>query len=320
MSETNTSSKKNVKEHSRRADAASSDSRSLSHDWLDPRLLDRLQCPSCASRLMQSSNGLRCSGCNASYPIERGVPILLAARPSEGFDYLSHYERDAEVFDYFEERPSGTAHAERRLAESILRELPSATAILDVGSGSAWVARHFQSSDVFVCSLDATIINTAAAIDRYPHNHAAVVADAFHVPFRDGAFGAIVASEIIEHVVDPASFVRELIRVLAPGGSLVISTPYKERLRYTLCIHCNQNTPLNAHLHSFDEHVLTKLYSGSDLERVTWRTFGNKALLHLRMHGAIGLLPFAGWKLIDEMANAVVDKRAHIVVRYEKKQ
>lgn len=177
---------------------------------------------------------------------------------------------------------------------------------------------HFRKGGRFVCSLDATLINTATAIERYPNNHAAVVADAFHLPFNDGAFGSIVASEIIEHVIDPAAFVTELFRVLKPGGSLVITTPYKELLRYTLCIHCNQNTPINAHLHSFDEKVMTSLYNGPDLSRVQWKTFGNKALLHLRTHPVMGLLPFKLWKLTDAAANQLVNARAHILVKYTK--
>ena len=103
-----------------------------------------------------------------------------------GFDYLEHYKTDAEQFDYFEERTGAAEHSERRVREYILSQIPqSATSILDVGSGSAWVARKFQGSNVFVCSLDATIVNTSRALEKYPSpKHAAVVADAFALPFR----------------------------------------------------------------------------------------------------------------------------------------
>ncbi len=194
---------------------------------LDPRLLESLACPHCKSRLVLSSDQLQCQGCGRVFPIERGVPLLIESHTDDHFDYLQHYQKDAEIFDYFQERPSGTAHEERRLAEYILDELGGSDSILDVGCGSAWVAKHFQGSGRFVCSLDATLINTAKAIERYPKNYAAVVAVAFHLPFSDRAFGSIIASEIIEHVVDPAAFVAELFRVLKPGGSLVITTPTK---------------------------------------------------------------------------------------------
>src|SRR6185503_15212558 len=174
------------------------------------------------------------------------------------FDYLGHYATDAEMFDYFEARSGATEHSERRLREMIQTFIPAGTkTILDVGCGSAWIAKTYLPKGVEVISLDASVTNPKKAVTKYPSpHHAGVAADAFHLPFRDGSIECIVAAEIIEHVTDPAAFVNELYRVLAPGGKLVVSTPYKELLRYELCIHCNKLTPVNAHLHSFDERKL----------------------------------------------------------------
>ena len=267
---------------------------------LNPKLSERLQCPKCGSALAFVEPTLQCAKCGSVYPIEQEVPILTAKREGDGWDYLEHYKTDAEVFDYFEDRPAGTEHEEERLREYILHELPVSSSILDVGCGKAWVAKTFQNKGVFVCSLDATVINTAKALKHYPSgDHAAVVADAFHLPFKEGSFEAVIASEIIEHVVDPAAFVRELYRVLSPGGTLIVTTPYKEVLRYTLCIHCNQNTPWNAHLHSFDEKTLASFLRDESNAKVSWKTFGNKALIHLRTHTLLSFLPFRGWKFVD---------------------
>jgi SAM-dependent methyltransferase len=45
------------------------------------------------------------------------------------------------------------------------------------------------------------------------------------VPFEDGQFDVVVAGEIIEHVPHPDALLREIRRVLKPGGWLVLSTP-----------------------------------------------------------------------------------------------
>ena len=45
------------------------------------------------------------------------------------------------------------------------------------------------------------------------------------LPFRDGAFDRVYCSEVLEHVLDPESVIREMHRVLAPGGIAVISVP-----------------------------------------------------------------------------------------------
>jgi SAM-dependent methyltransferase len=45
------------------------------------------------------------------------------------------------------------------------------------------------------------------------------------LPFEDGQFDSIFASEVIEHVPDMLSFIGELKRVLRKGGSLYLTTP-----------------------------------------------------------------------------------------------
>jgi ubiquinone/menaquinone biosynthesis C-methylase UbiE len=290
---------------------------------LDKRLQDRLRCTKCQSSQLELRDGsLTCIDCQATFPVEYGIPKFLDVTSTKGaeFDYLEHYVKDAEMFDYFEDRYGATEHAERRLREYILREIPTGvTSLLDVGCGSAWVAKAMQKREIFLCSHDATIINTRKALDLYPStNHVAVVADAFHLPFKDNSFGCIIASEIIEHVVVPEAFVKELVRVLSVGGRLIVSTPYKEVLKYTLCIHCNEKTPLNAHIQSFDEQRLKEIGTRAGASSSQWKTFGNKVLSYLRTYTALQYLPHAGWRAVDTIANAAYNRPAHIVIKYTK--
>lgn len=236
------------------------------------------------------------------------------------FDYIEHYKIDSENFDYFEKRPAGTEHDERRVRENIIRTISrSSNKILDVGSGSAWLAKHFTQNNKYVYSMDISIKNIKTALGLINNNyHNGLVADSFSLPFADNIFDTVVASEVIEHVISPENFLNELFRVVKPGGQLIISTPYKELLQYTLCIHCNKPTTLHAHIHSFDEKILKNLIT-KNLDFFEFKTFGNKALIYLRTHVLLKYFPYPLWNLIDIISNKFVKHPMHIVCEYRKK-
>jgi len=237
------------------------------------------------------------------------------------FNYIDHYKKDAVEFDYFEERKGATAHDERRVREYIISQIPkNVNSILDVGCGNGWVAKEFLPKGKQVYSLDISVTNPAIAKKLYQdEKHFGIAADSFYLPFNDNSFDCVIASEIIEHIVEPKDFIKELFRVVKSGGSLIITTPYKEKILYYLCVHCNQKTPANAHLHSFDEMILRDLYSGKDLESFKFETFGNKLLIFVRTHLVLQFFPFWLWKIKDKFANWIYKKPVHIICVYKKK-
>lgn len=236
------------------------------------------------------------------------------------FNYIEHYKTDAEKFDYFEERKGATEHDERRVHEFIESYINGKTkVILDVGCGSAWAAKTFLAKNKKVISFDISHINVKKALDIYPDkNHTGLNGDSFFIPLKSNSIDCVIASEIIEHVVLPENFVKELFRVVKPGGCLIITTPYKEVLRYSLCIHCNQKTPINAHIHSFDENILNGFLHDSEVKCKEWNIFGNKVLIFVRTYVILKYLPFTLWKFADKFANLLLNKPAHILIKYTK--
>lgn len=294
---------------------------------------NKLKCITCQApdlNFIDSNNALLCNNCGKHYPVIDGVPNMLPntekelaateihTRQGSQFKYIEHYQQDAIDFDYFQRREPGTEHSERRVREYILSRLPKKQgSILDVGCGKAWVARHCCQSAKEVVSMDIAGTNVQKALKTYPFaNHFGIIADSLHLPFRAENFDLIIASEIIEHVPYPDHFVQGLINLLKPGGKLLVSTPYKEKLQYSLCIHCNKLTPRHAHIHSFDEHKLKALCDANCQFR--FFTFGNKILIHLRLHVILKYFPFSLWKFKDQMANLLFNSPSTILVEWEK--
>ena len=268
------------------------------------------------------------------YPVTKsGIPLMIRKdalqqpkksdihdKQSSNFFYLDHYKKDAEIYDYFQKRTGATLHAEKRTRQYIASKIPgNAKTLLDVGSGGAWVAQYFCRKGIQVVSLDVSLKNVEKALELYPgENHYGVVADGYSLPFADHSFDCVIASEVVEHVPEPKKFLESLFRVVRPGGALIITTPYKEKLRYTLCIHCNKLTPFDAHLHSFDRKKLGSFLREKEVKnRVTVR-YGNKILIHLRTHLLLRFFPFWLWKITDKLFNGIYGAYSNVLVKWEK--
>lgn len=238
------------------------------------------------------------------------------------FDYLDHYEKDAEAFDYYAPvTDAATEHEHRRLHETILRELPTtAQSVLDIGCGNAWAAAALTARGKSVVSFDIASQNLRKALQKVPHpNHFAVRGDVLQLPFKAASFDAVISAEVIEHVPHLQGYLDNIIRVLKPGGRAVITTPYDEKIQYSLCIHCNRQTPLHAHIHSFREDSLNRYLAGRD--DVTYRAYGmaNKALVLLRTHPLLNPLPYRAWSVVDRLANRVIRKPGRLIFVLDKR-
>jgi SAM-dependent methyltransferase len=107
----------------------------------------------------------------------------------------------------------------RRLAPS------GSPKILEVGSGPSNPTSHFLASLGELHGLDVSEeVKTNEAL-KSAH---VVEGDAF--PFESGFFDLCVSNYVLEHVPDPVAHLREVARVLKPGGAFAFRTP--NRLHY----------------------------------------------------------------------------------------
>lgn len=132
-------------------------------------------------------------------------------------------------------RHSGPRHAWRtdRLAAALLEASArpaSPGPLLDAGCGPGSVALKLAAAGPAVLAFDRDPRRVGLTRDRARRAGLAdglhvFVADALALPLADGGLAGATAGELLEHVADDAAALRELRRVLAPGGRLALTVP-----------------------------------------------------------------------------------------------
>jgi SAM-dependent methyltransferase len=175
------------------------------------------------------------------------------------------YQAEAEL-----ERSHWWFRGRRRLLCRLLSrlDLPPRARVLDVGCGTGANGRVLGAGDRVAIGVDASAM--ALALGERLDHAARLRADGALLPFADGSFDLVCALDVLEHLDDDAAAVRELRRVLRPGGVLLVFVPAL-RLLWGL------QDEISHHRRRYAPGQLRGLISGAGL-RVERLTFFNTLL------------------------------------------
>ena len=120
--------------------------------------------------------------------------------------------------------------------------------VLDAGAGDGTLVREIQA---------ATPEAEVRGVDLVPKSDDVEQGDLTQLEYESGSYDAVFCSEVIEHLApeDAHRVLDELTRVLAPGGHLVLTTPFEERLEDKMihCPHCESTFHRWGHQRSFTD-------------------------------------------------------------------
>ncbi len=153
--------------------------------------------------------------------IESWLPDCCQSKPESNPSRL-YFDQTANQWDelrsgYFTEAVRASAIARAYLHPEMV--------VADVGAGTGFVAqglaplvRHVHLVDGSQGMLDVACHNLSGVKNASFH-----LADGLELPFTDRELDAVFANMYLHHCPDPLASIREMVRVLKPGGRLVIS-------------------------------------------------------------------------------------------------
>jgi predicted SAM-dependent methyltransferase/predicted RNA-binding Zn-ribbon protein involved in translation (DUF1610 family) len=159
------------------------------------KLTALLQCQTCGHQQLQAgSASLNCPTCGANYPIINRAAIFRS--PVES----------VKVFP--------TEHVSNQVSSTITDWLSSLNGYsLNIGAGGTLIK-----------------VPNCIEMEYSVYRNTDVVGDAHELPFKNNVFEAVVAFNVFEHLREPTRAAAEILRVLKPGGKVMIHTAFLQPL------------------------------------------------------------------------------------------
>lgn len=220
-------------------------------------LLDYLRCPLCQGTLAITaapgaseaviSGQLHCTSCGQRYPVEAGIPTMLApqmAGYAEKMREAVGWVAMAQAQGWYEANPEidavlpdvvaklgwdpaassnwvGAAHSFHDLLARFARP---GLRVLEIGAAKTWAGHYFTERG---CTYTGCDLMTDPQIglgraqffrEQFNTDYEVVTADAEKLPFAEGSFDLVFAIAALHHALDLPKMVGEMARVTKRGG------------------------------------------------------------------------------------------------------
>jgi ubiquinone/menaquinone biosynthesis C-methylase UbiE len=120
--------------------------------------------------------------------------------------------------------------------EQTLKQIPAGGRLLDAGCGEQRY-RPFCSHLVYAgqdfAQYNGQGDGRALQTGTWDQSKVDIVCDITSIPEPDQSFDAILCTEVLEHVPDPLAVIRELNRLLKPGGYMILTAPFCSLSHFT---------------------------------------------------------------------------------------
>lgn len=188
----------------------------------DTRLTAILRCIRCGESNLQKENDyFLCKRCGARFPNIKYIPHFINNEQRKTYDeeiakginrLKTFVKRWPKLFTFLTYAIGTTLYSglspQRAVRRCIKKEHLTEEIVLNLGSGTR--------------RIHPDIIN----IDIFAFKNIDIVADVESLPFHDASIDMIISESLLEHVPHPELAIKEITRIIKPGGFIYLSTPF----------------------------------------------------------------------------------------------
>lgn len=178
-------------------------------------LIKNVRCAQCRGNLHLVNDDYECVYCGKHYQVKDGAIIFINSANRDNSEQpksddlifrLKSFIKTSPVLFHILNHTLGTFVG--KSAKRCIAHLPKGSLIVNIGSGAQIIRDD--------------VIN----LDYVPHRGVRIVADAHNMPFKDNSVDAVISESVLEHVKYPEAMVKEMHRILKPGGLLYVTAPF----------------------------------------------------------------------------------------------
>lgn len=184
------------------------------------------------------------------------------------------FERPVESFT-FDERIIGWIEADpANPINKISKLIDSGSTVLDIGAGNGILPRVLKSSgcDVFIDAIEPDLVAQQYATPYYRDIFKGGLDEYLNTPdYTHKRYDFIVMADVLEHIANPESILKQLKILLKPNGKLIISTPNIAFASVRLALlkgefnYVDSGILERTHLRFYTRETLLQLFSAIDL-------------------------------------------------------
>lgn len=132
---------------------------------------------------------------------------------------------------------------------------------LDFGCGTGYQLSHIRKirPSFRITGADISPQALKSAGKRVPGSAFVAIRPDQSIPLRNNTYDCILASDVLEHIIETRQAFRELSRILKPGGQIIITVPHNGKIKLILAVIAAFDAyfdPYSPHIRFFNESTL----------------------------------------------------------------